>query len=492
MVGEPMAETMKYVLLAAYVALTYYLSYRGMKKTRSLKSFSIGNRDMNPVLIGVTMAASIASTATFVINPGFVYADGLAAYLHYGVGASLGILCALVLLCKGFRRTGAQYQALTIPHWVYCRFGSRSLSLFFAIANLLSITFVVLILVGCAILCAVLFGISQKLALILILAFVFSYVFMGGTYAHAYTNMFQGIMMIFISLFLFGSGVEVFEGGFIARLSEVSSHYGSVFNPGSALYYDFFSVFVSSFLVTAALMMQPHILTKVLYLKDDKDVSRFLLTAIVVGVVFSLMLFIGFFARLKGMEVPHQDQVVAVYINQTFGGSAAGTVVLSIITMALLAAGMSTLDGILVALSAMVVNDLYFPLVGQARTMEQGLKLSRITLVVIALLAFALAWDPPVLVGIFAQQGVYGLAAASVVPITLGVLIQRPIPAWIMGTSAAFGLGGHFFLNLVIGLKNPSVSAAWAILASFGVALALVQLYVRDQSDQVLSTEVET
>ena len=123
------------------MALTYYLSIRGMRKTHSLASFSIGNRDMSPILVGITMAASIASTATFVINPGFVYTHGFSAFLHYGVGAPLGITCALLLLCKGFRRIGAEHQALTIPHWIYCRFGSRGLSLFFAIANLLSITF---------------------------------------------------------------------------------------------------------------------------------------------------------------------------------------------------------------------------------------------------------------------------------------------------------------------------------------------------------------
>lgn len=468
------AASFKYVLIAGYIALTYFLSVRGMRKTRSLAAFSIGNKDMGPILIGITMAASIASTATFVINPGFVYTDGLSAYLHYGVGAPLGITCALLVLCKGFRRIGAQHQALTIPHWVYCRFGSRGLSLFFALANLLSITFVVLILVGCAILCGSLFEIPQKLALVLVLVFVFSYVLMGGTYAHAYTNTFQGILMIAISLFLFGAGLKYFDGGFFASLSTVSETYALPFNPRSELYYDFFSVFISSFIITAALMMQPHILTKVLYLKEEKDVNRFLATAIVVGTAFTLILFVGFYARLKGLDLTHQDQVVATYITQEFGGTPAGILVLSFITVALLAAGMSTLDGILVALSAMVVHDLYLPLAKEKPSAKRGLWLSRVTLVGIALVAFALAWDPPRLVGIFAQQGVYGLAAACVAPITVGVLVRSRIPAWIVAVGAVTGVGGHFLLNLGFHIKNPSVSASWAIIASFAVVLGLL------------------
>ena len=82
----------KYLLLIVFVMITYYLSYRGMKKTKDIKGFSIGNKDMNPYLIGITIASSISSTATFVINPGFVYTHGLSAYLHYGVAASFGIL----------------------------------------------------------------------------------------------------------------------------------------------------------------------------------------------------------------------------------------------------------------------------------------------------------------------------------------------------------------------------------------------------------------
>ncbi len=466
-----MGDIFKYVLMGLYIAITYWLSMIGLRKAKSLKGFSIGNKDMSPILVGVTMAASIASSATFLINPGFVYTHGLAAWLHYGVAAYLGIATALILLSKGFRGIGDANQALTIPHWIYCRYQSRGLSLFFAFINLLSITFVVLILVGSAILCSSLFGISAKVSLILILLFVFSYVLMGGAYAHAYTNGMQGALMVCIALFLFFSGLKYFDGGFLTSLNSVSKDFGSVFNSSSNLYYDFFSVLLSSFLVTFALMMQPHILTKTLYLKNDKDVNRFLVSALSVGAVFTLMLFVGFFARLKGLEVSSQDQVVAAYIADEFSGTGWGKIVQAFISVALLAAGMSTLDGILVALSAMVVNDIYLPFRKSVDAERKGLDLSRYVLVGVGLTAFAFAWDPPRLVGLFAQKGVYGLAAASVAPITFGVLLRRRIPAGVMGLAAAVGLGGHLVLNLFVpGMENPSVSASWAMIASFCVS----------------------
>ncbi len=172
-----MDELYKYLIMGVYVGLTYWLSVRGMRKAKNLTGFSIGNKDLAPSIVGITMAASVASSATFVINPGFVYTHGLAAYLHYGVAGFLGITVAFLTLCKGFRRMGDKQGSLTIPHWIYARYGSRALAVFFALINLLSITFVVLILKGCAILSSQLFGIPQQLALSLVLLFVFSYVF---------------------------------------------------------------------------------------------------------------------------------------------------------------------------------------------------------------------------------------------------------------------------------------------------------------------------
>lgn len=482
------AEIFKYALTALFIFATFWLALKGMRKTKSLAGFAIGNKDMSPYLIGVTMAASISSTATFVINPGFVYVDGLSAYLHYGVAASLGIVTAFLLITKGFRRMGAAQGSLTIPDWIFHRYGSRGLSLFFAFINLLSITFVVLILVGCSLLMSGLFPIDQKTALVITLLFVFSYVLMGGTYAHAYTNSFQGIMMVLISAFLFVHGLKYFDGGFFVALKGISENYASVFNTQSYLYYDFFSVFGSAFLITFALMFQPHILTKILYIKDDSDVRAFIWTTFVIGTVFGLMLFIGFYAKLSGLVVPRQDAVVTMYILQEFSTGAVGPFILVFIGLTLLAAGISTLDGILVSLSAMVVNDLYLPfarrkVLTEAEDLQirvKALNHSRYVLVGIGLFAFALAWNPPAFVGLFAQKGVYGLAAASISPILFGVILKNRLPVWVASTSACLGLFGHLYLNLFAGVLNPSVSSGYAILLSLGFVCSylLIQRFV--------------
>lgn len=490
-------EIFKYLICSLFVFATFYLSYIGMKKTKSLKGFSIGNKDMSPIMIGITMAASISSTATFVINPGFVYVHGLSAYLHYGVAASLGIVTAFLLLTRGFRKLGESQGSMTIPDWIFHRYKHRGLAFFFALINLLSITFVVLILVGCSMLMSSLFGMDQKMALIVTLVFVFSYVLMGGTYAHAYTNSFQGVMMVFISLFLFVQGLDSFEGGFFTSLQSVSQNYASVYNAESSLYYNFFSVFLSAFLITFALMFQPHILTKILYLKEDKDVNKFIATTFIVGMVFSLMLFVGFYARLGGLEVASQDAVVTTYIFQEFNTTAWGPYFLVFVTLTLLAAGMSTLDGILVSLSAMVVNDLYMPIARLKAQNEadlelitsRGLALSRWVLIGVGLIAFAVAWNPPAFVGLFAQKGVYGLAAASLVPILFGVLLEKALPVWTIFTAAIIGLFGHLALHLFMGVANPSVSSGISMIVSL-IFTTAVWLFLRAKNPAYKATKL--
>jgi SSS family solute:Na+ symporter/sodium/pantothenate symporter len=473
--------TFAILLCALYGALTLGLSWLGMRKTADLRSFAVGKGDMSPVLVGVTMASSIASTATFVINPGFVYKDGLSAWAHYGLAAMAGLACALVLLSRGFHKIGARTQAVTLPDWIKKRYDSPALGVGFALLSLLYITFIVLILAGSALIVSQLFDVSYHLSLVGILLFTFSYVLMGGTYAHAYTNAFQGGLMGLISVGVFVVGMSRIGldfGGALSGVQSAGAHFASWTNPDSSLYYDVFSVFISAFVVTAALMLQPHILTKVLYLKKERDLNRFLVVAVGTSVVFSLMLFIGFFARFDGLAIAAQDKVVIGYVAQTFP-----PLVTSFVLVTLLAAGMSTLDGILVSISTVVVKDLVLPLRARGRRSDEvsdddqrrALGWSRYTLVAIGLVSLALAWDPPKLLGLFAQQGVYGLVAASAAPLLLGILRPSFSRPRTVGALALLGVGIHFALKLGADVQNPGVSAAWGILVSVGLGFALAR-----------------
>ncbi len=506
------AHPIAWGLFVIYLVATSALAWIGHRKTQDIASFAVGSGDMSPWIVGVTLASSVASAATFVLNPGLVYLYGAAALMHLGVAAGIGVLIGLFSLSFGFRRVGASAGALTLPHWMGQRFGSRGMALFFAAVNLLSITFMVLIVGGLAIVMQVTLGLGHTAAVLIIIGFVFSYIFIGGTWAHAYTNTLQGLVMVVVAAIIVASGLgELLDGGW-ERLAAIDPALIAVHHPRSPLYGSLFSVWISGFVVGFALVCQPHILTKALYVKSDRAVLKYLLVSTGVSVFFTALLLVGLYAHLSDIPreaflgangLPAADKVVTVYIHHAFG-----PVLRAIIAVALMAAGMSTLDGILVALSSIAANDLFLGLAGpllRDRTDGERATLahraSQVILVALGIGTAAIALDPPPLLSIFGQVGVFGIAAASCAPIVFGVF-GRGVPRGAAFSAAVTGLAVYVALflwgrqataagiNLVevvngwgawgalfdtsmpqLGLLNPAVPATWGVISSFVVGL---------------------
>ena len=495
-------------LFGFYMVVTSWLAWLGHKKTKGIESFAIGDGDMSPVVVGITLAASIASTATFVINPGFVYVHGVSALMHLGGAVSLGVIAGLLVMSVGFRKLGAKSGAVTLPQWIGARYGSKAMAVLFAVISLMSLSFVVLIVGGLSIVMQQTLGLSNVESLVLIITFVFGYVFIGGAYAHAYTNTLQGIVMVVIAAIIAGSGIHYLTSDYAtsaATLRAIDPNLLATVNPSSPLFGSFFSVYVAGFIIGFALVCQPHIMTKALYVKDDGAVRRFLVVAIGVGLVFSSLLFVGLYARVADIPASafidpatglfRQDLVMTGYITQTFSGP-----MIAVITVALMAAGMSTLDGILVALSSIAANDLFLNVAERrwladatpAQRSKAAHRASQIILVGMGLAAFFIALHPPRLLGIFGQVGVYGIVAASAVPILFGILIPS-LHRNVALLATLVGLGLHLALYFGGMSPNPGVTAAWAIIASVAVTVpSLVLSAWRSRSASLLARRAPT
>jgi len=479
--------TLAWILFSLYLIGTSYLGWIGHKQTEGFSSFAIGKGDLSPLQVGVTLAAATASAATFIINPGFVYVDGLAAYMHLGLSVFIGIMVMLTILSFRFRKMGESMKALTIPDWIGKRYGSKNFALYFSIINLLSFAFIVLLVGGISIVMQSLLGVSNITALLITLIFVTSYVLIGGTYAHVYTNMLQGFLMIGITLIIVWSGIQLMTGGdFFQKINQLNPNLTAWVNPESKLFNSWFSIYVSGFCIGAALVCQPHILTKALYVKTDKAVRNYILIFAGVYFLFTLLLLAGFWAQLTVQpeqlidpttEAFRQDLVMTVYLKNVFPEW-----LFTIISVVLLAAAMSTLDGLLVGISTITANDLVLNLMdkygddqmSENRKMELALRASQIVLVVIAIATFFVCLNPPKLLGIFGQVGVYGLVLAAVPPLIFGVLFEKVSIqlVWALSVLALlvhFGLyafGTTLFPNSTLAFGNPGVTATIGLIVS--------------------------
>ncbi len=489
-----------WALFIVYLIGTAWLGWQGFRKTTGFGSFAVGNRAMHPLVVGITLAASVSSAATFIINPGFVYVDGFGAFFHMSIAVGIGFIVMLTILSFRFRRIGAESGALTIPDWIGKRYKSKGFALYFSILNLLSFAFVVLLVGGISIVMQSLLGISNQLALSITLIFVTGYVFIGGTYAHVLTNMLQGSLMIFVTILVVGSCVWLAmqqPGSSVDALRAVDPNLVALVNTEGNLFNSFYSIYIAGFVVGAIVVCQPHILTKALYVKDDRDVKYYLIVFAIVFTLFQMLGLVGFFTHLA---VPpealvdaasgqfRQDLVMTEYLKAMFPPW-----VFTVVSVVLLAAAMSTLDGLLVSMSTITANDLVLNLVerrqhhDEEQQMALALKVSHVVLVLIAVAAFFINLQPPKLLGIFGQTGVYGLTAAAAPPLLLGVLFNRvPVALVWLGSAAAllihFGLffkGAEWFPMSTFTFGNPGVTASLATLVVMPVLLIIASVMRR-------------
>jgi len=464
-----------WLLFLVYVLAIIGLTWWNRRKAATMSSFAVGTRSLPPFLVGLSLAANMTSVATFVINPGLVYAFGWSGVVGYGIAAPLGIFIGLIVTSKRFRRVGDRVTALTVPQWIGDRYGDRRLTLFFAVVSLLQVTFLVLIVTGVALVLMSVLSLPMWGALAIVVGFTFAYIFFGGASIHILSNSVQAVIMVVVAVLLLASGAEFFAGGvgaFVDRLAAVGPHYASVTNPSSLLFRDMFEVFVANFTIGLAIIMQPHLMSKALYLRSERDVNRYLATAMVVGTVFTWVLLVGLFARLSLGGGLAPDRVVATYIATDFAPPLRAVIMLGV-----LAAGFSTLEGVVLALSTIFANDLYGSLaraVGVAADRVAGrlLKVGRGFLVVLAPVTFLLArdqiLDPSLSVAIFAQNGVYGLFAATFAPVLFGMFSRRAsrglaLAAALTALVVHFGM---YYGKISMYHNNPAVPAACAIMAS--------------------------
>lgn len=452
---------MTWPLFILYAAFTAGLALWAGRGNTSASSFAIGSGQMSPWIVGITLGTSIASSATFVLYPGFVFADGLAALVGFSLPLIVGLLTGLVLFAPRFQRIGSDAKALTVPHWLGARYNDPALRRFFAALQVLNVAYLVLIAVGCAYVMQSSLGLPYHLALTGIIVFVFGYTALGGATAHAWTNTLQGIVMLGVSITVFVSGLGQWPAAWDSLVADGWTA------PSSRLFSTPGEVWLVPFLMGIALTSQPHLLAKALYVRGRRALAGTVAIGMTTYAIFALMLSAGAYARLILPADTAQDKVVGEYIQIAFSSS---PVMGAVITVAILAASMSTLDGLLVAVAASVGNDV-FPGRG-------SVWINRLVLLGLAAATLLISWSPPDLVLILGQLGVYGLVAASVGPLVAGMWLSGPLPRGPVWLAAVVPLLIHFGLALpLLGeplVSNPGISALLGMAA--GVVLAFAPL----------------
>lgn len=497
-----------WILVLLYMAGLLYLVFRGARQTRSLSDYALGSVVFSPVAVGLSLAASMTSAATFVINPGFIANFGVSGVISYAIALPLAAVTSLVLLTKSFRRYGQTVKALTLAQWIGSRYNSRPFALAMGVLALLLITFVVLIVVALTKVLSSALRLNETIVMLSIVVFVFGYMMFGGANSMVYTNTIQAAIMIVVAILLIGSGYDHFKdgiGGFFSKLAAINPQLVKPTNPNSPLFRDFYEIIFAQVVVGIAIVVQPHIITRSLLLKRESDVNKFLVTAVIVELLFFAVVITGLYARLNfpdlsfnGKALPN-DGIIPAYVRAVYAGSPLALVAGLLVILGLIAAGMSTLEGLVQSVSTTITSDLLKPLLGKRLPESKLVMVNRLAIVGMALITIYLSHKqltaPKLSVGIFAQNGVYAYFSAAFIPVIFGIFV-KDVKAWVPFAASItailvhfgvyyllplgvelFGWEMGFFTKFLHGpVRNPAIASSSAIVVSSFVGFILLRV----------------
>ena len=474
------------IVLAVYAVVILFFVIRGALKAKTINDYALGNIGFPSWIVGLSLAASMTSAATFVINPGFIALYGVSGIISMALVLPIAAFASLIFFTKGFAKYGKSVKANTMSQWIGNRFNNKAYRFFFAVIAMLLITFIVLINVGLTQVISKSLDTDPFYVLVGITVFVFGYMMFGGANSMLYTNTIQALIMVIVALMMIFSGIDLFEGGisgFAGKLNAVDPNLTKTFNESSPLYRDFFEVVICQAIVGVAIVCQPHIMTKSLMLKNPEKVNSYLFFAIGSMSIFFLIVIAGLYARIMFPDLTadgtqmKMDEIIPVYVVKRFSVAAGILVVIGLIS-----AGLSTLEGLIQSLSITVTSDILEPIFGEKVT-NNGLVINKVVVVLLAAVSFYFSWnqikEPNLSVGIFGQMGVYGYFAAAFVPVLFGTFVKNVKSSTVFAASVVaitvhFGI---FYLKLTPYMQgsvgNPGVSAAIAIASSVLVAIIL-------------------
>ncbi|OQX95995.1 sodium:solute symporter [candidate division KSB1 bacterium 4572_119] len=495
--------TAGWILVLAYMGVILFFVIRGALKTSTMSDYAVGSISFSPIVVGLSLAASMTSAATFIINPGFIALYGLSGVLSYVIVLPLAAVTSLAILTKGFRKHGNTVKALSLAQWMGTRYKSSGYSLFFGFLSLLLITFIVLICVGLTKIISKTLNVDELYVLIGIVVFIFGYMMFGGANSMVYTNTLQAIIMLIVAFILIGSGYEHFSQGvhgFLDKLRAIDPKLAQLTNDNSFLFRDFFEIIFAQIVVGVAIVCQPHIITKSLLLKTDKDVNKYLTVGIITELIFFVVIVSGLYARIVFPDltingIPLKlDGIISAYVVKEFPVYIGLVVVLGLIS-----AGLSTLEGLIQAVSTTITTDIIKPIFGkyfpadEKKRSDFEISINKIVIIVLAVISIFITYDqlinPKLSVGIFAQNGVYAYFAAAFVPILFGMFLKNvPLIAPVIASVTAVTV--HFFMyygKIAVPFtkstgENPGVAAAVAIVLSVLVGWIIYQI-ARKKSD---------
>lgn len=377
-----------------YLILMLAIGIVAYRRTQDLSDYVLGGRNLGPIPSALSAGASDMSGWLLMGLPGYAMAAGFGSFWLAG-GLLVGTWLNWLLVAQRLRVYSQRADdALTLPAFFEKRFEDNSHSLrvisaIFVLAFFLFYTSSGLVAGGK--LFETVFGFDYTIAVLVGAVAVISYTLFGGFLAVSWTDVVQGLLMVgaLILVPLFAMG-EI--GGLSGTLAAVEAKNPELLNMFTDAEGEAITLIGTLSLLGWGLgyFGQPHILARFKGIKSKDHVPAARRIAVIwsgismAGACLIGLAAIGYLPEGLG----DNETVFMVLVDALFHPAIAG-----ILLAAILAAVMSTADSQLLVSSSALAEDFYKALFNQDASQEQLVKVGRIAVVVIAIIATALAMD---------------------------------------------------------------------------------------------------
>ncbi|WP_269501599.1 cation acetate symporter [Burkholderia sp. IMCC1007] len=398
-------------------------------------------------------AASLLGISSLVFSNGY---DGLI----YSVGFLASWPIILALIAEPLRNLGR----FTFADVVSYRLRQRPVRTFSAISSLVIVLlYLVSQMIGAGKLVQLLFGIHYLPAVIIVGVLMVVYVFFGGMLATTWIQIIKAVLLLSGCAFMAFMVLRHFAfnpDALFAAAVQAHPRHDAIMSPGGLIHDPVSAVSLGLALIfgTAGL---PHILMRFFTVADVKEARKSILHATgIVGIGYALIVIIGFGTiALVSSDPTYHDghgaliggvNMVAIHLAHAVGGD----LFLGFICAVTFSTILAVVSGLTLAGASAVSHDLYANAFRQGRATEkEELNVSRITTLVLGVLAtlLAIAFENQYIA--FVVSLVFSIAASSTFPVLLLSIYWRGL------TTRGAVMGGMLGLltAVVLTILSPTV-----------------------------------
>ena len=487
-----MSNSMGWFLLAfvLYLLLMIIVGALCAKKNTNSEDYFLGGRKLGGFVAALSAQASDMSGWLLMGLPGSVYALGT-GQSWIAIGLFLGTVCNWLFISKRLRRyTIRANNSLTLPTYFENRFhDSKKILLFIS-----SVTIIIFFLVYTASALAAggklfnsVFGIDYSIALTIGAVVILAYTFMGGFLAVCTTDFIQGMLMLvallavpLVALGIIGSGNLSIT---LAQTDVDSAAFLNIMKNGTSGEFSVVDI-ISQLAWGLGYCGMPHILVRFMAVRDEKELNKSkgiaigwvalsLLFACIIGVVGRAYLFPD--VLTGGAE----EKVFIEMIVKLFTTDVRLPIIGGLFLCGILAAIMSTADSQLLVSASSVAEDIYLGVFKKKANDKKVLLISRITVVVIAILAYLIALDPDNSIMDLVSNAWAGLGAAFGPIVVLSLFWKRTnLQGAIAGiASGALAVIVWDYIPLVNGATLGTATGLYSLVVGFGLGLIMIVLF---------------